>query len=215
MSQCSDDVWPQNALNRQGSRPTCRYLMRLYQLIEKQSNIQLQKAPYHIVCVPILSEAMLQNHRFDLRCQVQTKWAPLQKKKYKSILQPLCMDMQYTQKEATKRPMLLGYTVIGMGKDAKFTRACLNSGRIGGKNQWRCWFETKELFNKLGNIQSFNCYVLIRVTVDPSRPWEHWIKLWMGLWAIAGFLGGRKKSENLEEIHAVTGRTCTGTPHRQ
>lgn len=43
------------------------------------------------------------------------------------------MDMQYTQKEATKRPMLLGYTVIGMGQDAKFTRACLNSGRIGGE----------------------------------------------------------------------------------
>lgn len=93
------------------SSTACRYVMPLYQLIEKQSNIQQEKAPYHIVCMPIHSEAMLRNHRFDLTAVTDAKSKQTELRyKSKKIHVHLTTGVMYNTRK--KRPQLDNYHYI-------------------------------------------------------------------------------------------------------
>lgn len=80
--------------------------------------------------MPIHSEAMLRNHRFDLTAvtDAKSKQSELhyKKKTNMSILQLLCVNTL----RGHNLTITSHYLVIDMGKDVKVTRACLNSGRI-------------------------------------------------------------------------------------
>lgn len=138
---------PQNAFNRQGNSITCRYVIPRYQLIEKQSNIQLQKAPYHIVRMPIHSEAMLRNHRFDLTAvtHAKSKQSELHYKSQSTRSSYNCCVcntlIKRPQFDNYHNPFFLPYhyIVLGMRRDVKVMKACLNSGRTEKKYQWLHW----------------------------------------------------------------------------